>query len=302
MSVSSRDLAARLGPVGIWSSQFLSGSPTELADASRELERLGFGAIWLPESTWADPMVGAALILAATERLCVATGVVRIHARAAANTSNAWKGLSGWFPGRFVLGLGVSHRPSVERLGQSYDRPLATMVAYLDELAASRFDGRTADDEAPLHSVLAAVGPKMMALAAERTDGAHSYTSTAGHTATSRAVMGSEPLLAPEVKVVFDSDATTARAIARQSLPLRLPNYANGLIRSGFDPEEVAAVSDRVVDALVAWGDDDRIAAFMQSHLDAGADHVAVQLLTADANPAPVELWRRLARLIPGGN
>lgn len=214
MSASSRHLAARIGPIGLWSSQLLACSPNELADASRELERLGFGAVWLPESTWADPMVGAALILAATERLCVATGVVRIHGRLAPTTSNSWQALSGWFPGRFVLGLGVSHRPSVERLGQSYERPLAQMAAYLDELAACRFDGRKAADDAPVHSVLAAVGPKMMALAGERTDGAHSYTSTAGHTATARSIMGPGPLLAPEVKVVFESDATIARAIA----------------------------------------------------------------------------------------
>lgn len=293
-----RSLAEGLGPLGLWSSALLSLPPAELQQAARRLEELGFGALWVPESTWTDPFVGAAVVLAGTRRLRVATGVARIHARTPSVMSNAWRGLSAAFPDRFVLGLGVSHQVTVERMGQSYAKPLTAMRRYLDDLENARWDGPALGDETPAHVVLAALGPKMLALAAERTDGAHPYTSTAGHSAEARAVMGPVPLLAPEVKVVLETSPSTARAIARQSLPIALlPNYANNLIRSGFDPDAVQAVSDDVVDAVVAWGDDAAIHSHLRSYLDAGADHVAAQVLIADGDPAPLDAWRRLGRM-----
>lgn len=293
-----RALARGIGPIGLWSSSLLSLPTDELGRAAAELEDLGFGALWLPESTWADPFVGAALVLSATGSLRVATGVARIHGRAAPVMSNAWRALSSWFPGRFVLGVGVSHRPVAERLGASYDKPLAAMRHYLERLDSARFDGPpVGSGGAGTHLVLAALGSKMLALAAERTDGAHPYTSTAVHTTGARSTLGPEPLLAPEVKVVFEEDPSVARTIARRWLPLRLPNYANNLVRSGFDPEAVTQVADEVVDALVGWGDDDAIRAHLQAHLDAGADHVAVQVLTAEPDPAPRDAWLRLSRM-----
>jgi probable F420-dependent oxidoreductase len=293
----ARSVANALGPIGLWSSGLLAMPPAELQQAARRLEELGFGALWVPESTWTDPFVGAAIVLAGTERLRVVTGVARIHARTPSAMSNAWRGLSAAFPDRFVLGLGVSHQVTVERMGQSYARPLSAMRRYLDDLENARWDGPALGDSRPTHMVLAALGPKMLALAAERTDGAHPYTSTAGHSAEARVAMGSVPLLAPEVKVVFETDPSKARAIARRSLPLALPNYANNLVRSGFDPDAVRAVSDDVVDALVGWGNDDAVHAHLRSYLDAGADHVAAQVLSADGDPAPVDAWRRLARM-----
>jgi probable F420-dependent oxidoreductase len=290
-----RALAGALGPLGLWSSAFLSLPPAELSDAARLVEGLGFGALWLPESTWMDPFVGAALALAGTSRLRVATGVARIHARAPIAMSNAWRGLSAAFPDRFVLGLGVSHQVTVEQMGKEYSRPLSAMRQYLDDLAAVRWDGPVVGAEgAPTHMVLAALGPKMLELAAGRSDGAHPYTSTASHSAGARRAMGPVPLLAPEVKVVFEADPAAARAIGRRWLPLALPNYSANLVRSGFDPDAVKAKADDVVDALVGWGSDDAIEAHLRSHLDVGADHVAVQVLTSDGGPAPREAWRRL--------
>jgi len=164
---------------------------------------------------------------------------------------------------------------------------------YLDELDTAKFQGRTG---AP-NRLLAALGPKMIDLAREHTQGIHPYTSTVDHTASARTRLGEGPLLVPEVKVVFDADADRARSIGRRALPLMLPNYANNLVRSGFDPETVKRIEDPVVDALVGWGDDEQVRAHLQAHLDAGADQIAVQVLTEDNDPAPVEQWRRLAAL-----
>ncbi|MBW8824958.1 MAG: TIGR03620 family F420-dependent LLM class oxidoreductase [Acidobacteria bacterium] len=285
----ARDMG--LGRLGIWTSALGSQPPSVIRRAAAELDELGVAALWLPEASWTDPFLIAAHALDATKSLKVATGIANLYARTARAMSNAADALGAWHPGRFILGIGVSHRPLVENTHHGdYSSPLSAMRQYLDELDDASLAGVRPD------RVLAAVGPKMVELAAERAAGAHPYNMPAAHTAGARAGLGPSPILAPEVKVLFEKSPDAARAIARKNLPLRLPNYANGLIRLGFDADAVARVDDDVVDAIVGWGDDDTIRAHIQSYLDAGADHVAVQVLTADGH-VPTEEWRRVVGL-----
>jgi probable F420-dependent oxidoreductase len=286
-----------LARVAIWTSQLGFGRPDEVASAVRDLEAAGFAGIWVPESTWHDPFVVAATVLAATERLTVASGVARLHGRAAQTMANAWRGLSAWYPDRFLLGLGVSHQPAVEGLLHTpYRSPLEAMGGYLAQLDAAPFQGVGAGRG---RRVLAALGPRMLGLAADRADGAHPYLTPVAHTRFAREVLGAGPLLVPEVKVLFEPDRTSARAAARRAIgrSLTLPNYARNLGRFGFDPEEVSAAADPVIDALVAWGTDDDVASRVAAHLEAGADQVAVQVL-GPRDEMPVAGWHRLAGVL----
>jgi probable F420-dependent oxidoreductase len=208
-----------------------------------------------------------------------------------------WKSVSEAYPGRFVLGLGVSHQPMVEGLrGQTYGRPLTAMREYLDRMDASVF--MAAEPPETPRRVLAALGPKMLALAAERADGAHPYNVPPEHTARAREILGPDKLLAPEQAVVLETDPAEARRIGRGHVAIYrdLPNYTNNLRQFGITDDDLAGDgSDRVVDTMVAWGDVDAIRARVQEHLDAGADHVAVQVLTADRGELPLDEWRELA-------
>jgi probable F420-dependent oxidoreductase len=286
-----------LGRVGIWTSRLGFGSTDEVKASVQEVERAGFGSIWLPESTWVDPLVASGLVLAATGQITVATGIARVHGRAAQTMANAWSGLSAWYPDRFVLGLGVSHEPAVQGLlGQPYLTPRKTMAAYLDELDRAPFHGLAPDGK---RRVLAALGPKMLALAAERADGAHPYMAPVEHTRYARGVLGDDRWLVPEVKVLFESDPSTARALVRRQVgpTLALPNYARNIERFGYSADDIANAADPVLDAIVAWGTDDQVATRIDEHVEAGADQVAVQVLTTHGR-VPSEEWRRLAQAL----
>ncbi len=203
--------------------------------------------------------------------------------------------LTGEHPGRFLLGLGVSHAPLVERSHQVYRRPLAKMVEYLDQLDAASPPVPKAE------RALAALAPRMLDLARDRTAGAHPYLVTPDHTVLAREVLGPGPLLAPEQKVVLDTDAERARSVGRQHLAryLELPNYTNNLLRIGFSADDIAdGGSDRLVDGLVAWGDVDAVGARVRAHHDAGADHVCIQVLLAEAAALPLTEWRRLGEAL----
>ncbi len=209
-----------------------------------------------------------------------------------------WKTISEAFPGRFVLGLGVSHQPMVEGLrGQSYLSP-ADGDARVPRRDGHRRSTSPPSPPEPPRRVLAALGPKMLALAAERADGAHPYNVPPEHTAQAREILGPDKLLAPEQAVVLETDPAEARRIGRGHLAiyLDLPNYTNNLRRFGITDDDIAdGGSDRLVDMVVAWGDADAIRARVQAHLDAGADHVAVQVLTAERGTLPLDEWRELA-------
>ena len=284
-----------IGRIGIWT--FLDAPPAaQIPDIAAEIEALGYGAVWVPEAVGRDPFVLAAMLLAATDRLTAATGIANIYARDPVTASSASKTLAEAHPGRFVLGLGVSHAPMVEGVrGREYRSPIATMRSYLDGIDGA-FYGVHAPDPPPAR-VLAALGPRMLALAAERTDGAHPYFTPPAHTARAREILGPHAFLAPEQTVILERDRDVARRVARGFATgyVGLPNYANNLRRLGYTEDELARVDDRVIDAVVAWGDVDTIRSRVHEHLDAGADHVSVQVLSHDHRAVPLAAWRELA-------
>jgi len=286
-----------LGRVGIWTFALDLQPIARARELAAELEELGYGAIWVPDAIGRDPLVHAALLLGGTRRITVATGIAQIYGRDAMTMTGGWKTVSDAFPGRFVLGLGVSHQPMVEGLrGQTYGPPLTAMREYLDRMDSAMYVA--AEPAEPPRRVLAALGPKMLALAAERADGAHPYNVPPEHTARAREILGPEKLLAPEQAVVLETDPVEARRIARahMAIYLDLPNYMNNLRRFGIRDDDIAdGGSDRLVDTLVAWGDVDAIRSRVRQHLDAGADHVAVQVLKSERTQVPMDDWRELA-------
>jgi probable F420-dependent oxidoreductase len=227
----------------------------------------------------------------------VATGIASIYARGAMAMNAGWRTVSEAFPGRFLLGLGVSHQPAVEGLhGREYGPPLQAMREYLDTMDGALFFA-SEPTEAP-QRVLAALGPKMLALAAQRTSGAHPYFVPVEHTAIARETLGPDALLCPEQMAVLETDPDQARQIARRTMQtyLGLPNYTNNLRRLGYTDDDIAnGGSNRLVDAIVVWGDEDAVRARVAAHHDAGADHVCVQVLPHDASALPLDEWRRLA-------
>ena len=286
-----------LGPVGIWTFALDLQPVARAREVAAELEDLGYGAVWVPDAVGRDPLVHAALLLGGTDRIAIGTGIAQIYGRDPMTMTGGWKTISEAFPGRFVLGLGVSHQPMVEGLrGQTYGPPLTAMREYLERMDTAMYVA--AEPTEPPRRVLAALGPKMLALAAERADGAHPYNVPPEHTARARDVLGPAKLLAPEQAVLLETDPVEARRIGREHMAiyLDLPNYMNNLRRFGITDDDIAdGGSDRLVDMVVAWGDVDAVRARVRAHLDAGADHVAVQVLTPERGTLPLDEWRKLA-------
>lgn len=289
-----------LGLLGLWTFT-LDTLPAALArETAAEIEELGFGALWIPEAVGREAVSNSSLLLDATDRIVVATGVAQIWGRDAYAMAGAHRTLSEAHPGRFLLGLGVSHAPMVEGLRHhDYRRPLTAMREYL-----AAMDGAFLVSPAPAESparVLAALGPKMLALAGEQAQGAHTYFVTPEHTAVAREALGASPILAVEQAAVFETDAVRAREIARTYMAtyLGLPNYTNNLRRLGWGDDDLdGGGSDRLVDAIVAWGDLDAIAQRVDAHRAAGASHVCVQVLMPAMTDVPRAEWRELAQLL----
>jgi probable F420-dependent oxidoreductase len=290
-----------IGRIGIWTGVLDAHPSATGIEAARQLEALGITTLWIPESVGRDPFVAAANLLAGTTSLTIATGIANIYARDPMTMAACQKTLAEAYPGRFLLGLGVSHHHLVARLRKhDYDKPLAYMRQYLTAMDDSLF--MAVAPKVPSHRVLAALGPKMLETAAAQANGAHPYFTTPEHTAFARTVMGDEAFLAPEQMVVLDTDPARARATARAAMHvyLRAPNYTNNLVRLGFDPADwadPANPADRIVDAIVAWGTVEQVADRVRSHLDAGADHVCVQALRAD-RAIPIDEWGQLAGVL----
>ncbi|RZB17120.1 LLM class F420-dependent oxidoreductase [Streptomyces sp. F001] len=280
----------KVGRYGIWSIGLRSEDPDrrgELAEAAAELEELGYGALWLGGNSTAR---NAAPLIGATSRIVVGTSIQSIWQQEAVDSAAAYADLESAHPGRFVLGLGVSHA----KLAEQYRRPYSSLVAYLDALDTAGVPaGRR---------VLAALGPKTLELARDRAAGAIPYLVTAEHTARAREILGEGPLLAPELKVVLETDPSRARTLARGYLAmyLALPNYTNNFLRHGFTEADFTdGGSDRLIDAVFAWGDEDRILDRIKTFQQAGADHVALQVVAGGPSDAlPREEWRRLAGLL----
>ncbi|KUI23472.1 LLM class F420-dependent oxidoreductase [Mycobacterium sp. GA-1285] len=280
-----------LAGVGIWSSQLRYGDHGEAAEAAAELEDLGFSALWIPDV--GGPVLDSVEnLLSATKRVVIATGILNLWMHEPADVAARYASLTDTHGERFLLGIGVSHAPLIDfKEPGLYRKPLAATRKYLDAIDA------TPQPVPVANRVLAALGPKMLELAATRARGAHPYLVTPDHTSYARDRLGQGPLLLPEQTVLLTTDADQARALGTDWLRsyLALPNYANNLLRSGFSEEDVATVSDRLFDAIIAWGDEETVLNRVQQHLDAGADHVCVQVLTADPREFPRDQWRRLA-------
>lgn len=286
-----------IGRVGIWTGVLDSVPSAEAQRLAQQLEEMGFPTLWIPETIGRDPFITATLLLSATSQLKLATGIANIYARDAMTMANTQRSLDEAFPGRFLLGLGVSHQHLVDRVRHhDYSKPYSKMVQYLDEMDGALFMG-VGPAQRPA-TVLAALGPKMLQLAADKTDGAHPYFVPVEHTAQARAVLGPDKLLAPEQMVVLETDRAKALEIARQGMAiyLRAPNYLNNLRRLGFGDDDFAdGGSDRLVDAIVATGDVAAVVDRVQGHFDAGASHVCVQVLGESLTTVPEAAWRELA-------
>lgn len=283
-----------LSGTGIWSSHLRYGDAGQAAEAAAELEDLGYTALWIPDV--GGPVIESVEnLLAATKSITIATGILNLWMHEPADVAAAHARLSAEHGRRFLLGIGVSHAPLIDSKSPgTYKKPLAATAAFLDGLDNAE-QPVAAEDR-----VLAALGPKMLRLAADRSRGAHPYLVTPEHTATAREALGNGPLLLPEQTAVLSEDADAAREIGRAWVRgyLAMPNYANNLLRSGFTEDEVQSVSDRLVDAIVVWGNEEAILARVNEHKAAGADHVCVQVLDADLSALPLEQWRRLAPVL----
>jgi probable F420-dependent oxidoreductase len=293
-----------VGRVGIWAGSWLLRGQAG-AEAAAEVEGLGFGAVWLGGSS--GDLVVVNELLAATRRLVVATGIVNVWTEPSASTAQAYATTSAAYPERVLLGIGAGHKHSVEAAtGQTYEHPYRKVESYLDDLDAAQppvpREGRA----------VAALGPRMLALAGRRALGAHPYLVTPEHTRAAREILGPGPLLAPEQTVVLEADPDKARTAAREMLNFYFiaPNYTNNWWRLGFGPEDLEdGGSDRLVDALIAWGDLDAVVARIDEHHQAGADHVCVQVVgprgdSGDGSPSrtsgqlPMAGYRRLAEAL----
>jgi len=286
-----------LGGIGLWTFNLDLEPSTKAQEHAAEIEALGYGALWVPEAVNREAFSNASLLLAGTRTLPVATGVASIWMRTPMAMNAGHRTVSEAYPGRFLLGMGVSHQPMVDGMvGGKYERPLSMMRDYLDRMDSSMYFGP--EGAHPPQRVLAALGPNMLELAGTRAAGAHTYFGPVEHTAFARDRLGPSPLLAVEQAVVLETDASRAREIARRHTAMytSLPNYTNNLRRFGLDEGDlVSPGSDRLIDSVVAWGDVAVIRQRVQEHFDAGADHVCVQVIAPSSADVPMEEWRELA-------
>lgn len=291
-----------MGRIGLWTSALDRQPAIAVRQAVAEIEHLGFGALWVGEAARREAFANASLLLSASTELVVATGIANIWARDPMAMAAGQRTLAEAWGGRFLLGLGVSHQPLVTPRGHDYERPLAAMEAYLEAMDRAPYD---APSPAPgsMARVLGALGPRMLALAAERADGAHPYLVPPEHTHQARQILGPTKLLCPEVAVVLEPDLDEARRIARRHLGtyLTLINYRSNLSRLGYGENDLADQgSDRLVDTVVGCGPLELVTCRIHEHLDAGADHVAIQVLSDDPTRLPLEEWRSLAGTLIG--
>lgn len=294
-------LGDRLGSHGVFLGRLAQQPAADLRRDVTTLESLGYGTVWIGEAFGREPFATAAIVLAATERLVVATGIASIWSRDAVAMMNAARTLSEAWPDRFVLGIGVSHPPLVNRRGHAYAGPRAAMAHYLGEMRRAPYEAPPPDAEPSI--LLAALGPRMLQLAAARADGAFTYLVPPEHTRGARAVLGTGVLAVEQAVTMAGSRAEARREADRYvATYLGLENYRDNLLRLGFRPADVSGSgSDALFDALIAWGRDQALGARLSAHAEAGADHVAVQVVAADAPAGVMDGLRRLAPLLSRG-
>jgi probable F420-dependent oxidoreductase len=296
------ELRSRLGRVGVWTFAFDSLPVDRVRAAAAEIESMGYSAVWIPEGSHSrDVFAHLSLLASATTDIAVCSGIANITARQPEVMQAGAVTLADAFGDRIVLGIGVGHEYSTEARGLAWSDPVGRMSAYLD-----RMDAATS---LPMPTVgprrmLAALGPRMVRLSAERALGAHTYFAPVAHTASARATLGAEPVLAVELTAVLETDTARARTIARRWARhyLELRNYANNWRRSGYSEEDVAGDgADRLIDAGIAWGDASAIAHRVGEHLDAGADHVCLQVIGEQDDDAHLAALAELASVVPIG-
>ena len=289
----------QLSKLGVW---FFTDrmAAQEAAEAAGRIESLGYSALWIPETVGRDPFAHAAWLLANTERLVLATGIANVYHREPGVIAQAQKTLAEQSGNRFLLGLGVSHRPLVEGLrGLRYGPPVATMRDYLGKMAASPYAGMAPSEPPP--TVIAALGPKMLALAKDETAGAHPYFTSPRHTQMARDILGPDKWLCVEQKVVLETNADKARSLARATARTYqgLPNYRNNWLRMGLAEADIDGEgSDAFIDATFAWGDAAAIRARIDEHLAAGASHVCIQPVHPEGEAGRID-WKALEALAP---
>jgi probable F420-dependent oxidoreductase len=280
-----------LSGIGVWDAQLRFGDPAVQLDRASELEELGYSALWIPD-VGGDVFDALRGLLGATQKIAVATGVLNLWAHPAAETAAEFSAIDDDSPNRLLVGIGVSHGPLVKQLNLGeYRRPLEAVGEFLDSLD-------TAPRPVPVHRrLLAALRPRMLEVARDRTAGSVPYHVPPPHTLRARQILGADAMLAPEQCVILDTDPVSARAVAREHLAqyIGLPNYVNNWFWLGFTEDDlVGGGSDRLVDAIVAWGDEEAIARRIREHFDAGANHVCVQALPTPSRE-PQEALRALA-------
>ncbi len=291
----------KLGTAGVW--YFTETMPApEAAEFAQRIESLGYSTLWIPETTGRNPFVHAAFLFSQTSTLNIATGIANIYHRHPGMMAQSQKTLAEQSGDRFLLGMGVSHAPLVSGLrGLEYGKPVATMRRYLEDMAKSPYNALE-PAEKPL-TVIAALGPKMLELAgSDLADGAHPYLTTPEHTHMAREILGSDKLLCVEQKVCLETDPIAARIACRKALKryASLPNYCNNWKRLGFTDADLAdGGSDKLIDALVPWGDEKAIANRVQAHRDAGATHVCIQPIKSSGKFGDVD-WAILEACAPG--
>ena len=280
MTTTSEWQRQGLPRIGIWSGSY--GLGIMPSDRSRqyigELQERGYEMVWISESFGREVMAHAALLLSRSDGLFLGTGIANVWARDPVAMANGARTITEAFPGRFVLGIGISHQLTVDPRGHRYANPIETMESYIEAMDSAPWRGETAPPIGP--RVIGALGPKMLEVSARMTDGAHPYLVTPNHTAQARALLGDSAMLAPEQGVLVTTDADAARSAARHDLSryLERPNYRRSFQRQGFTEHDMAnGGSDRLIDEIFAWGDPESVAARIRQHLDAGADHVAIQ-------------------------
>ena len=287
-----------IGKLGVWYF-FDKLTATESAEAAIRIENLGYSTLWIPETIGKSPMVQSSWLLSNTKTLNLATGIANIYHREPGVTLAAQKSLAEQSNNRFLLGLGVSHTRIVEGIrGLKYGPPLSTMRRYLEAMEEAPYTGAKPSEEPPL--VIAALGPKMLALAAEKTNGAHPYFTSPDHTAVARNIMGKDSWLCVEQKVILESDPVKARELAKPVAKTYkdLPNYRNNWIRMGLTEDDIDNMSDKFIDATFAWGSEQTIQNRIKEHFDAGADHVSIQPVNTNGKFSELD-WDCLELLSP---
>jgi probable F420-dependent oxidoreductase len=295
MGADQEAVRARLGRVGVWTFAFDTLRAADVRGAAAAIESLGYPAIWVPEGgSSREIFAHLSLLLAATRGITVCSGIANVTARHPEAMAGGARTLADAYGERAVIGIGIGHQATAGRRWQEWEHPVERMAAYLDDMDAARMGP---DPQVPVRRLIAALGPRMLRVAATRALGAHTYFVPVEHTAGARELLGPAPVLAVEQTAILSSDPAVVRGIARPWAAdyLELPNYANNWRRLGYEDELGDGGSDRFIDAAFAWGDASSIASRVREHLDAGADHVCVQMVSGRDDDVCLPALRELA-------